>query len=155
MSSDLKQDILDSIEDIGDLLTSYESLLETVKLRSPNNIELAAMGTILHSFYNGVEGVFLLVSKQIDKTTPDNSSWHQSLLNQMMTATEERANLISPESASHLAPYLKFRHFFRHAYAFMLDWSRLKPLADDLMAVWGNVKEELTAFCDTHTSFNP
>ena len=155
MCSDLKQDILDSIEDIGDLLASYESLFKTVKQRAPDNIELAAMGTILHSFYTGVEGVFLLVSKQIDKTTPDDSSWHQSLLKQMMAATEERAYLISPESASLLAPYLKFRHFFRHAYAFMLDWSRLKPLADDLISVWGTDREDIATFCVTHASFTP
>ena len=83
MSCDLKQAILDAVEDINDLLTSYEPLLIRIKQKEPDNIELAALGTVLHSFYNGVEGIFLLISKQIDSETPSDSSWHQTLLNQM------------------------------------------------------------------------
>jgi len=149
VSSDLKQDILDAIEDINELLASYELLFIRIKQTEPDNIELAALGTVLHSFYNGVEGVFLLVSKQVDNGTPTDSAWHQTLLNQMMASTDGRACVISPDTASILAPYLKFRHFFRHAYAFMLDWKRFKPLADDLSTVWNTVKEDIVAFCDT------
>jgi hypothetical protein len=90
VSSDLKQDILDAIEDINDLLISYEALFLRMMQREPDNIELAARGTVLHSFYNGVEGIFLLVSKQIDKNTPIDSAWHQSLMSQMTDVTEER-----------------------------------------------------------------
>jgi len=58
VSSDIKQDILDSIADINDLLTSYEVLFARLKESDPDKIELAALGTILHSFYNGIEGIF-------------------------------------------------------------------------------------------------
>ena len=149
MYSDLKQDIIDAIEDINDLLISYELLFTRVEQREPDNIELAAMATVLHSFYNGIESIFLLVSKQIDKETPNDSTWHQSLLNQMITETKERACLISPDTASILASYMKFRHFFRHAYAFMLDWRHLKPLVDDLNSVWNTVREDFVLFVDS------
>ena len=66
MCSNMKQDILDAVEDVNDLLTAYEDLFLTLTQREPDRIELAALGAILNSFYNGVEGVFLLVSKQID-----------------------------------------------------------------------------------------
>jgi hypothetical protein len=147
----LKQDILESIEDVNDLLASYELLLIRIKQSEPDNIELAALGTVLHSFYNGIEGIFLLVSKQIDKETPNDSSWHQSLLHQVATPTEKRERLLSPEAASLLAPYMRFRHFFRHAYAFMLDWRRLKPLADDLDVVWETVKRDMVEFCNSYS----
>jgi len=146
---ELKQDILDTIEDINDLFTVYESLFETIKQNEPNKIELAALATIFHSFYNGVENIFLLVSKQIDNDTPIGSTWHQSLLNQMIQITGDRTQIISPDTASALAPYLKFRHFFRHAYAFVLDWKRIKPLADDLTSVWNSIKKDIVTFCDT------
>ena len=149
MSSDVKQDILDTVEDINDLLISYEPLFIRIKQSEPDNIELAALGTVLHSFYNGIEGIFLLVSKQIDSETPSDPAWHQTLLSQMTKANDRRICLISPDTASILAPYLKFRHFFRHAYAFMLDWRRLEPLADDLDSVWKTVKGDIKIFCDS------
>ena len=148
MSSDIKQDILDSVDDIDDLLNLYLLLFERIKQKVPDNIELAALATVLHSFYNGIEGIFLLVSKQIDNETPDDPTWHQSLLNQMITETSKRAYLIDIDTAFKLAPYLKFRHFFRHAYAFMLDWRHMKPLLDNLDAVWTAVKKDIIIFCN-------
>jgi hypothetical protein len=147
VSSDIKQDILDSVDDIGELLNSYQLLFARVSQSEPDNIELAALATVLHSFYNGVEGVFLLVSKKIDNGIPNDQTWHQSLLNQMITETYERAYLIHPNTADMLAPYLKFRHFFRHAYAFMLDWRHMKPLVDNLDIVWNTVKQDIDVFC--------
>ena len=149
MSSDLKQDILDSIDDINDLLRSYEILFSTIEQKEPDIIELAALGTVLHSFYNGVEGIFILIAKQIDKTTPSNAAWHQALLIQMTEKTSARSCVISLDIATLLAPYMKFRHFFRHAYSFMLDWVRLKPLVNELISTWDTVKEAFTIFCDT------
>lgn len=149
MSSDLKKDIIDAIEDIDDIFTKYELLFANVKQHIPDNIELAALGTVLHSFYNGVEGIFLLVAKHFDNNIPGGLTWHQSLLNQMVTATGTRGRLISPDTASILAAYLKFRHFFRHAYSFMLDWVHLKQLTEDLDSVWVTVRKDIVAFCDS------
>jgi len=147
--SDLKLDIIDSINDIDDLLTTYEQLFERVKQNEPDKIELAALGTVLHSFYNGVDGIFILISKKIDNKVPSDSTWHQALLNNMVETTVNRKHLISHDTALILAPYLKFRHFFRHAYAFMLDWKRIKPLFDELISVWDKTKLDITAFCNT------
>jgi hypothetical protein len=148
VSSDLKQDIHDSIDDINDLLDAYNELFESVKHKKPDIIEIAALGTVLQSFYNGVEGIFLLIVKQIDKQTPNNSTWHQVLLNQVLESTSERDSVITLETASMLAPYMKFRHFFRHAYSFMLDWERLEPLIVELQTTWDATKVELISFCD-------
>ena len=146
MSSDVSQDISDSIEDISDLLASFDLLLSTVRQKDPDNIELAALGTVLHSFYNGIEGIFLVVAKRIDGTVPLDSAWHQTLLTQVTEKTDNRAPLISTQAAHLLAPYMKFRHFFRHSYTFMLDWQRMKPLVDDLHSVWNTVRLEIEYF---------
>ncbi len=34
-----------------------------------------------------------------------------------------------------LRPYLAFRHVFRHAYAFDLNWKKMEPLVRELRAV--------------------
>ena len=149
MSSDIQQDIIDSIEDISELLSSYDTLFQSVKIKNPDRVELAALGTIMHSFYNGIEGIFLYVAKNIDKTIPDDSSWHQSLLKQVTGKTENRSPVISKHSADLLAPYIKFRHFFRHAYTFMLNWQQMKPLVDDLHSVWVTVKNDIELFNNT------
>jgi hypothetical protein len=99
VSSSIRQDIQDSIDDIYDLLVQYGDLFTIVRERDPSKIELAALGAVLHSFYNGIEGLFLLVSKQIDCNDPIGLSWHQVLLNKMTEATPNRCALISSETA--------------------------------------------------------
>jgi len=148
VSSDLKQDILDSVHDIDDMLKTYDELFDRVNARNPDVVEIAALGSVLHSYYNGVEGIFLLVAKQIDAQTPSDPAWHQTLLNQVLESTHNRGSVITYDTAIVLAPYMKFRHFFRHAYTFMLDWERLQPLVDELKTVWSAVKEEIVGFSD-------
>ena len=154
MSSSISQDILGSVDDLQNLLSSYNSLLEGTAVNEPNKIELAALGTILHSFYNGIEGVFLLVAKHIDQNVPTGHAWHQSLLNSMTETTKMRPPLILPETADSLAAYLKFRHYFRHAYAFMLNWKQMEPLVIGLLPIWGTVKNELIAFASSVQTTN-
>ena len=149
MSSDIRQDIQDSISDINDLLSHYDALLRRVDQSVPGKVELAAMGAVLQSFYNGIEGMFLLISKQIDGNVPTDPSWHQALLNRMTETTADRNALISSETADQLAMYMKFRHFFRHSYSFMLDWERLEQLVTDLMSVWDAASREFEEFADS------
>ena len=146
MSSDILQDITDSIEDIAELLESYKTLFISVEQKHPDNIELAALATVLHSFYNGIEGIFLIIAKRIDETLPIDFSWHQALLLRVTEETDNRTPVISAQTADLLAPYLKFRHFFRHSYAFLLDWQRMKPLVYELRSVWAAVKNEMESF---------
>ena len=146
MSYDIPRDITDSIEDIVELLETYDMLFLSVEQKYPDNIELAALATVLHSFYNGIEGIFLYIAKRIDGTLPNDFSWHHTLLMQMTEKTDNRTPLVSVQTADLLAPYLKFRHFFRHSYAFMLDWQRMKPLVDELRSVWAAVKNEIESF---------
>ena len=151
MSSNIPRDVADSINDIAELLKTYENLFLTVEQKHPDNIELAALATVLHSFYNGIEGIFIYIAKRIDRTVPNDFSWHHTLLLQATEETDKRIPVISMQTADLLAPYLKFRHFFRHSYAFLLDWPRMKPLVDDLYSVWAAVKNELESFIYTLT----
>ena len=113
MSSEIPRDIADSIDDITELLETYENLFLAVEQKHPDNIELAALATVLHSFYNGIEGIFLYIAKRIDGIVPNDFSWHHTLLLQATEETDKRIPVISMQTAYLLAPYLKFTAFFQ------------------------------------------
>src|SRR5437868_4736954 len=110
------------------LFASYEDLLERAAPASttePTLLEVTALASILHSFYNGLENIFLLIAKRVDQQTLAGERWHQTLLEQMAVATEKRAAPLKVETVESLKDYLAFRHFYRHSYSFFLDWQRL------------------------------
>lgn len=133
---------------IDQLLERYAPLLEQVQHRPPDLTATAALAAVLHSFYTGVEHIFLIIAKRFDQHTPAGSAWHRELLVQMSTATPQRTAIVSPTLAQELAAYLAFRHFFRHAYAVLLDWRRMEAIVGTLPDVWARAKMELTAFLD-------
>jgi len=47
-----------------------------------------------------------------------------------------------------LDEYLRFRHLFRNAYGFELDWTRIRPLLQRLGPLHAAVTTALQRFCD-------
>lgn len=137
------------IEQIDRLLTVYADLLERVQQRTPDLVEVAAIASVVHSFYNGLENIFLSIAKGLDQQVPTGSQWHRDLLVQMSQQTANRGGVISTELARKLADYLGFRHFYRHSYSFFLEWEELKKLVTPLREVWAQVKEELDEFLES------
>jgi hypothetical protein len=45
-----------------------------------------------------------------------------------------------------LQDYLAFRHFFRHAYGYTLDWAKLRPLVMGLSATQSDLQSQLRTF---------
>lgn len=132
------------ISQIDQLLASYADLLTRSQQRRPDLVEITAIASVLHSFYNGIENMFLLIAKGIDQHVPTGSQWHRDLLIQMSQPTERRNGIIPPELAQKLAIYLGFRHFYRHAYSFFLDWDELEKLVAPLDEVWRETRVALT-----------
>jgi len=94
-------------------------------------IELAAIATFLHNFYNGIENILkqILKAKYVD--LPESATWNKELLN---LSVSER--IISEKLSDQLYIYLTFRHFFVHAYGFMLDEAHLEVLANNIPDIW-------------------
>ena len=137
------------IGQIGQLLESYVELFERAKTDSPNMVDITALGSVLHSFYNGLENIFLTIAKRIDKQIPETTQWHRDLLNQMTETESKRRQVLSTDIAHRLADYLGFRHFYRHSYSFFLEWEELEKLVNPLDEVWVQVKNELQVFLDS------
>lgn len=136
------------IEQIDQLLELYAELLECPKQNTPSLVEKTAMAALLHSFYTGVENIFLSVAKEIDKDIPAGAQSHRDLLGQITKRTPYRMPVISEKVKEKLSDYLIFRHFFRHAYSFFLDWDKMKKLVSSLIEVWDQLKRELHLFLD-------
>ncbi len=139
------------IKQIDELFTSFSELLEKSKLEEPTLIELTAIGSILHSFYNGIENIFKTIGKNIDGEIPSGNHWHSQLIKQMTESTNKRDPIISEGLKEKLADYLAFRHFYRNSYSFWLKWNELKKLTDPVIIVWSEFKIELKTFMDNQS----
>jgi hypothetical protein len=134
------------IEQIDHLFEVYAGLLERARKDTPGLVEVAALASVLHSFYNGLENIFLSIAKGIDQNVPSGAQWHRDLLNQMTEATSSRGPVLAGDTGRRLASYLGFRHFYRHSYSFFLDWEEVERLVIPLLEVWEQTKHELQLF---------
>jgi len=137
------------IGQIDHLFESYADLLEQAQGKAPALVEVTAVGSVLHSFYNGLENIFLSIAKRIDRDVPAGAQWHRDLLTRMTEATPGRGPVLIVDTAHQLANYLAFRHFYRHSYSFFLDWDELEELVTPLAEVWERTKDELQRFLDS------
>jgi uncharacterized protein YutE (UPF0331/DUF86 family) len=94
---------------------------------------------LLQSFYNGIENVLKQILVAREKRLPVGPSSHRDLLDLAVSES-----LISEAIGHRLDPYLGFRHFFGHAYAFQLDSDRIVPLVEQIGAVFADLRREVS-----------
>jgi hypothetical protein len=137
------------IGQVDQLFESYADLLERAHDNMPDLVEVTALASVLHSFYNGLENIFLSIAKGIDTHVPTGPQWHRDLLTRMTESTSSRRPVLTAEMAHRLTDYLGFRHFYRHSYSFFLEWDELEKLVMSLAEVWDQAKDELELFLDS------
>lgn len=76
----LKEDVLDEMEAIEQVLKDLSSLKNNLSSNKIDNTQKAAMGTFLMNFYVGVENIIKRISKEYYQYTPKGDSWHKELL---------------------------------------------------------------------------
>jgi hypothetical protein len=101
---------------------------------------------VLHSFYNGIENILVLLFKYYDGKLPDSNKWHMELLEKAFLSDENRKQIFSDKLKETAEEYLKFRHFIRHAYGFQLEWERMEDLMKGVENFWGTLKEDINNF---------
>jgi uncharacterized protein YutE (UPF0331/DUF86 family) len=119
-------------------------LIELEKVKDRPNKELVVLvgiGAYLQSIYTGMENILkqLLFHKNI--SIPDTPTWHKDLLN---LAVEH--NFMTKKTADEIGKYLFFRHFFAHAYGFLIDEEKLKPLLDNISEIYSEFKREIDMY---------
>ncbi len=143
MDENLKIKILFEISQIDALIEKSLVLNSKCKISPPDFIELCAIGSILHSFYNGIESIFILICKNVDKIHLGGEKWHSDILRRMFAATEKRPAIFEEDFSDMLNDYMGFRHFFRHAYGHSIQWNKAKPLFMNLNDNWTKIKEKI------------
>jgi hypothetical protein len=142
----LRKQVATELEQLRRLLETHRSLLNRSSGSIPSAIELSALAAMLHSFYNGVENVLKRIAIEIDGAVPTGEFWHRDLLDAAIRPGASRPPAISEELGERLGEYLDFRHFFRHAYTFNLNWERMQALVSDCEATLRRFEAELQSF---------
>ncbi|RLG29254.1 hypothetical protein DRO03_07720 [Methanosarcinales archaeon] len=113
------------------------NLKQTIEREEKTVIELAAIGTFLHNIYNGVENILKQIIVANGGELPMSGTWHKDLLNLSVSM-----GIISEELSDELYRYLTFRHFFVHAYGFMIEETQLEDLVNDIPEIWSQFLSE-------------
>ena len=138
--------ISEEISAINDLLH------ETKPFRQQNGsdevsfcVKIVSANTI-HSFYNGLELIFIELLSIIDESKPSGSHWHKKLFDSMFGYNSRNIVLIRTDIKKQLYECLIFRHLFRNIYCNKLDWNRIKPIIHNLDEVWNMIKFDIETF---------
>jgi hypothetical protein len=150
LDSAITSKILFEIGQIDRLLSESSPLVNLCKVKEPDYVEKCGGAMILHSFYNGIESVLLLITKNKDVTVPKGVGWHKELLDNAFENTENRTRIFREELRDPLMDYLKFRHFIRHSYGFQLKWEDMKDKLLGMDTVWQEVKEDINTFIENN-----
>ena len=146
MSPDAKEEIELQFRLLENLVESFRPLINKVAEADPNLVETAALGSVLQSFYNGVESIFQRIAKDVEGSAPIGDAWHSQLLQGAARAGPRRPAVISEGLRRHLRDYLEFRHVFRATYTILLRWDRMAHLVTGLDDTLHQLQAEVHAF---------
>ena len=145
----LRKQIAVEREMLHQLFEDHRPLLTKCAISTPDRIELPALGAFLHCFYSGVENIFKRVVTELNEDSARTGNWHRQLIKNITQHTPERPAVISEELARTLEGYLDFRHVFRHAYTFQLQWERMAHLVLECEATFQQFDKEISTFLNT------
>ncbi len=104
-------------------------------------LELAGLGAVLHSIYNGIENILKQVLREQKFELPASSPfWHRDLLDLAFNA-----GVINRAVFERTKEYMAFRHFFTHAYALNIKPERMIPLVESVSQWVIDIKQGLRA----------
>ncbi|HOK41531.1 MAG TPA: hypothetical protein PLD27_10890 [bacterium] len=113
------------------LKEDIELLKEKNQNKIPDKFDASVYGYILHNFYNGVENILKNIANVFGNNI-DKSIYHSDLLKKMIIEIKDiRPKVISENLYLKLVEYKNFRHFFRNAYLFELNWDKMQNLVED------------------------
>lgn len=102
---------------------------------------------LVHGWYTGLETLLERIARAVDGRVPSGERSHRELLEQMATELPAvRGAVLNADDEAALAEVLKFRHFFRHAYAVPLDPAKVLVEAQRVERLATSVGATLTAF---------
>ena len=142
----LKEDVLDEMEAIEQVLKDLSSLKNNLSSNKIDNTQKAAMGTFLMNFYVGVENIVKRISKEYYQTMPKGDSWHKELLDLSHNPPQGKSPVFDKNIVDRLNPYRGFRHLFVSGYGFKLRIDLMASLLSNIEPLWIDVKKAIGKF---------
>lgn len=102
-------EIESDLEDIEAIVKEVENLRNDIgdSAGKPSQRDKAALGSFLHSFYNGIENILRRISREVDGTLPQGEGWHRALLKRMEgEMPDRRSSVLSEETTDKLKPLI-------------------------------------------------
>lgn len=147
----LTADLRDELLKLQRLVNEFREATSRVSLTAPEvpNYDRAAIGYLLHNFYNGCENVFRSIARFFENDL-GTDSWHRDLLRRMqLEVPGYRPRVIDEDLLRVLDEFRGFRHRFRHSYSFELDWERERLLAAKLPSAEAAFRRQIEAFLNS------
>lgn len=144
----LKEDVLDEMEAIEQVLKDLSSLKNNLSSNKIDNTQKAAMGTFLMNFYVGVENIIKRISKEYYQYTPKGDSWHKELLDLSHNPPQGKNPVFDKNIVDRLNPYRGFRHLFVSGYGFKLRIDLMTSLINNIEPIWIDIKSDVEKFWD-------
>jgi len=120
-----------------------------VKRMPDEGAYLDSVALNLHGFYSGLERLFELIARHVDRNLPTGETWHRDLLQQMaQELVDVRPAVISRDSALALDEFRRFRHLVRSVYTTSLVPEKMTGLMSTLPGLWATLRAELLAFAE-------
>jgi len=150
LDNGLKSKVMYEISQLDKLIDDAKPLFDLCKLRKPDFIEISAAALVLHSFYNGIENILILIIKHYEGNLPNSNKWHMELLDKAFVPNKNMKQIINNDLKETTEEYLKFRHFVRHTYGFKLKFEQMEDLLNGIDVFWQNIKESIIDFLENN-----
>lgn len=149
LHEELAERIRDEMPDMERVVQRALRAWSQVQKTSGEQAYLDSVALNLHSFYSGVERLFELIARHVDRALPVSETRHRGLLQQMtQDLADMRPAVIGPDSASALDDFRRFRHLVRNVYTMNLVPHKMAGLMSALPELWARLRAELLAFAD-------
>jgi hypothetical protein len=147
----VKVKIRHEISRIDKALSDVSLLLNLCKIKEqPDIIEMTATAQVLHSFYNGVESIIVLLFKNMNEKLPNDLRWHKTLLEMTFGNNSKNIKILNESIKNDLEDYLSFRHFIRYSYSSELDWDIMGPLVKGIENIWQIIRKDFEIFIENN-----
>lgn len=145
MDSTEKAKVTYEISQIDELVGKAQVLVSLCESKEPDFIEITAVGGVLHSFYNGLENIFVLFGKSLGFDFDASPRWHRNLIDFMFA----RFDFLPSDLRARLTEHMGFRHFFRHSYGYTIKWEKCSYLFMGMTGFWQTMWREIIRMCDS------
>ncbi len=112
----------------------YDKIEERADMKENDSVKIESTAFQLHNLYCAFEDLFKIILDYFENNIIEKEFYHTELLKKMkLNIKGIRPSFVSEESYKFLDELRAFRHFFRHAYGYEIDYSKIKLVIDKVL----------------------